>query len=114
MGGRAAFQLAFFQRMGEGQEVEIVGIAQDLDRHLRVLGKQRLAEVGKRHPFPGMELALDHVAESIAAPPLPDGHPQVPVPSLRLFDAVNPKAKVPHAVALPAGPAMPPPTSACT
>ena len=78
-----------FQRMGEGQGVEVVGIAQDLDRHLRVLGRQRLTEIGQRLPFPGMQLAFDHVAEGFTAPAFPDCHRQVPVTGLRVFDAVQ-------------------------
>jgi hypothetical protein len=89
VGEQAAFELAFFQRMGEGQEVEVVWIPQHLDRHLRVLGRQGLTEIGKGLPFPGMQLALDHVAEGVAAPALTDGHRQVPVPGLGVFDAVQ-------------------------
>jgi hypothetical protein len=58
---KTAFEFPFLNGMGEGQEVEVVGIAEDLHRHVRVGGWQDSGEVGQRLALTRVQAAGDHV-----------------------------------------------------
>ena len=94
MGQQSTFELSFLKRMGKGQEVEVAGIPENLNRHLRLLWRQRLAEVRQELPFPGIEPAFDHVAESISVPTFADRSEEVPVAGARVLYPVEQEPKM--------------------
>lgn len=75
--------------MGEGQKIEVVRVAQGLDSHFRLLGRKRLAGICEGLPFPGVELALDHVSEGIPVPALSDRCTEIPVAGCGILDTVK-------------------------
>jgi hypothetical protein len=78
MDEQPAFELALFIVVGQGQEVEVVWILEDLLRHVGALGRQSVLEIVERLPFPGAQITLDHVDQDVAAPTVFDRGLQVP------------------------------------
>jgi hypothetical protein len=68
LGQQPPFDLPLPGRGRHGQKIKVVGVLEDLLRHVRVRGRQRTREVGERLPFPLMQTALDLQDQDIRAP----------------------------------------------
>jgi hypothetical protein len=66
--------------LGYGQEVEVLGVFQNLFREVGVGGWQSPVEVGQRLPFPFMQSTLNLQHHHVPAPAILDGGPEVPLP----------------------------------
>jgi hypothetical protein len=73
-----AFQVALEDFRTERQEVEGIGILDDLLGQGRLFGRQRAREVGQRATLACEQVALDLVGENVAAPAVLDRLARVP------------------------------------
>ena len=71
------------------RKVEVVGVFEDLLRHIRVRGRQRTREVGEGLPFPLMQTALDLKDQDIPTPAVFEGGPKVPLSRGTILDPVQ-------------------------
>ena len=86
---QAGFELALSEGLGEGQEVEDVGILEGLPRQIGLGRWQPLFEVGHRRPLPSVGLTLDHQGQTIAAPALREDLLHVPAAGIQVFDLLD-------------------------
>ena len=89
MDQEAPFYLPLFGGGGDGEEVEVVGIFENLFGKVGARRRQRPLEVGDRLPFPLVQLAFYLQGENIPAPAELDRRPQVPFPQLPVFNLVQ-------------------------
>ncbi len=78
MNEQAAFGLPLLVVIAERQEIEVVGVAQDLLRHIGALGRQSALEIGDGLPFPLTEPARNHMDQDVLAPAMFESRPKVP------------------------------------
>jgi hypothetical protein len=81
---QALLQLALGRILAQRQEVEVVGVLDDLPRQVRLRRRQRGPEVGDGLPSAGIQVRLDPMDEHAAGPAVRDGLLGVPG-SLGLF-----------------------------
>jgi len=72
-------EVAFSDAGGEGEEVEDVGVADQLLGEVRVRGGQLVGKVGGGGPDTGAQVGGDVVGQNVAGPPVLDGGPGVEV-----------------------------------
>ena len=89
MGQQPPFDLPLLGRGRHGEKVEIVGVLEDLLRHVRVRGRQRTREVGEGLPFPFVQSALDLQDQNIPTPAVFEGGAKVPLSRGTILDPVQ-------------------------
>src|SRR5260370_4697533 len=80
VGEQSSFQLPLREWFSEGQEVEIVRIAQDLLGHVGARRRQGTFEVGEGLPLPLVTMPGDHVNHDLLTPTVLQRCSQVPPP----------------------------------
>ena len=68
MDQESPLDLPLLRRLGHGQEIEVVGVFEDLLRHIRLRRWQLALEVGQGLPFPLVQAALDLKNQDILTP----------------------------------------------
>lgn len=83
---KSALQVALGRVGAERQEIEVVGITDDLGREVRLRSGERVFEVGDGLALALVQAGLDPVREHGARPAVGDGLPGVPETDGRVFE----------------------------
>src|SRR5579859_6189831 len=76
---QSVFEVAFMRLRAEAEEVEIVGVFEQLAREVGLRRRQSAVKVGERLALPRMEARVYLMREHVAAPAVLDGCPHVPL-----------------------------------
>jgi hypothetical protein len=89
MGQKPPLDLPLLRHGGHGEKVEIVGVLEDLLRHVRVRGRQSTWKVSESLPFPLMQTALDLQYQDIPTPAVFEGGAKVPLSRGTVLDPIQ-------------------------
>src|SRR5579863_9566697 len=93
----SSLDLPLLRSLGHAQEIEVVGVFEDLLRHIRLWRRQLSLEVGQCLPFPLVQSALDLKNQDILTPAVFERGPQVPLSGRTILDPVqNPQIVAPR------------------
>ena len=93
---QAGFQFAFMEGSFEGEEIEKVGILEQLRGEIGLRRREGLAEVGDGLALTLVGLALDLEGEDVAAPAMRESLPGIPEARGQVFDLLDEDDVVRH------------------
>src|SRR5205807_1843548 len=92
---QAALQITLVRLRPERQEVEVIGILENLLRQLGIRRWESCGKVGQRLSLASVEMAFDLMNQDATAPAPLQGFTEVPLPFSRLGDAIQDAHVVP-------------------
>ena len=89
MADQAGFEFALMKGLFEGEEIENVGVFEELLGQVGMGGGEGLREVGDGGVLATMGLRLNHAGEGVAAPSVGEGLLYIPEPDAGIFDHLH-------------------------